>query len=98
MVLLRLRWRFDSASGDNNQNEEIMNRFKKQCIVAGFGLAAFIGLIGTVGSYEYADEVVYSMPEEVYYTILDTLGDDCSNKAVAEEYMSKREYYDNLQY
>ena len=78
--------------------KEIMDRFKKQCIVAAFGLAAFIGLIGTVGSYEYADEVVYSMPEAVYYTILDTLGDDCSNKAVAEEYMSKREYYDNLQY
>lgn len=54
--------------------------------------------VGWVGSYDYADDVVYNMPEHVYYTILDTLGDDCSNKAVAEEYMSKKDYYNNLQY
>ena len=75
-----------------------MNRLTKQCIVAGLAIAGFIGLMGFAGSYEYADEVVYNMPEEVYYTILDTLGDDCSNKAVAAEYMSKKEYYDNLQF
>lgn len=73
-----------------------MTRFTRQCIVAGFAILSFIGVMGIAGSYEYADQVVYSMPEEVYYTILDTLGDDCSNKAVAAEYMSKREYYDNL--
>ena len=54
--------------------------------------------LGWVGSYDYADDVVYNMPEHVYYTILDTLGDDCSNKAVAAEYMKNREYYDNLKY
>lgn len=75
-----------------------MTRFHKQCAVAAFTIASFIGLMGVVGSYEYADEVVYTMPENVYYTILDTLGDDCSNKAVAEEYMSNKEYYDNLKY
>lgn len=75
-----------------------MTRFHKQCAVAAFAIASFIGLMGVVGSYEYADQVVYTMPENVYYTILDTLGDDCSNKAVAEEYMSNKEYYDNLKY
>lgn len=54
--------------------------------------------LGWVGSYDYADDVVYNMPEHVYYTILDTLGDDCSNKAVAAEYMKNREYYDNIKY
>lgn len=78
--------------------EDIMNRLSKQCIVAVLACVGFIGLLGITGSYEYADEVVYTMPEEVYYTILDTLGDDCSNKAVAAEYMSNREHYDNLKY
>lgn len=78
--------------------EDIMNRLSKQCIVAVFACFGFIGLLGITGSYEYADEIVYTMPEHVYYTILDTLGDDCSNKAVAAEYMAKKEYYDNLKY
>lgn len=73
-----------------------MTRFQKQCAAAAFAILSFIGVMGIVGSYEYADQVVYSMPEHVYYTILDTLGDDCSNKAVAAEYMNNREYYDNL--
>lgn len=75
-----------------------MTRFTKQCAASLFAIASFIGVMGIVGTYEYADQVVYSMPEHVYYTILDTLGDDCSNKAVAAEYMSKKEYYDNLKY
>lgn len=76
--------------------EDIMNKLSKQVIVAVLGISLFVYALGTVGSYEFADEVVYNMPEEIYYTILDTLGDDCSNKAVASEYLSKREYYDNL--
>lgn len=75
-----------------------MKRFHKQLAVAFIGTMAFITLLGIVGSYDYASEVVQSMPEAAYYSILDTLGDDCSEKAIAAEYMSNREYYDNLQY
>lgn len=75
-----------------------MTRFHKQCLVSVFAIAAFIGVMGVAGSYEYADQIVYNMPEHVYYRILDTLGDDCSNKAVAAEYMSKKEFYDSLKY
>lgn len=73
-----------------------MNRLTQQCIVSLLAIIGFLWLMGIAGSYDYADEVVYNMDEEVYYTILDTLGDDCSNKAVAAEYMNNREYYDNL--
>lgn len=73
-----------------------MNRLSKQIIVASLAIFGFLWLMGITGNYDYADEVVYNMDEEVYYTILDTLGDDCSNKAVAAEYMNNREYYDNL--
>lgn len=76
--------------------EDIMNRLSLQCIVAVLACIGFVGLLGITGTYEYADSVVYTMPDEVYYTILDTLGDDCDNRAVAAEYMENREYYDNL--
>lgn len=76
--------------------ENIMNRLSRQVLLAVIGCTCFIALMGTVGTYEYADEVVYNMPEEVYYTILDTLGDDATEKAIAAEYMSNREFYDNL--
>lgn len=75
-----------------------MNRLSKQCIVAVLACVGFISLLGITGTYEYADEVVYSLPEHVYYSILDTLGDECSNIEVAAEYMNNREYYDNLKY
>lgn len=76
--------------------ENIMNRLSRQILLAVIGCTCFIGLMGTVGTFEYADEVVYNMPEEVYYTILDTLGDAPSNRAIAAEYMENKEYYDNL--
>lgn len=68
----------------------------KEIIATVFACICFIALMGTVGTYDYATEVVQSMPEEAYYTILDTLGDDATEKAIAEEYMSNREYYDTL--
>lgn len=61
-----------------------------------FGLMAFVCILGIAGSYEWASEIVYDMPEEVYYTILDTLGDDASEKAIAEEYWKHKEYYDSI--
>lgn len=78
--------------------EDIMNRLSRQIIVSVLGIMAFLTVMGIAGSHDWADQVVYTMDEEVYYTILDILGDDCSNIAVANEYMSKKEYYDNLQY
>lgn len=81
-----------------NMEENIMNKLSQQLIVSVLAIFGFLFVLGIAGRYDYATEIVQSMPEAAYYTILDTLGDDCSNKAVAEEYMSKREYYDNLQY
>ena len=60
------------------------------------GVAAFMAILGYVGRFDYASEVVNSMPEEAYYSILDTLGDDCSEVEIAEEYMKNRDYYDTL--
>lgn len=75
-----------------------MNRLHKQIIVAVASAFGFLLLMGIAGSYDYAEQVVYTMPEAAYYSILDTLGDDCSVKDIAREYMENREYYDNLKY
>lgn len=68
----------------------------KEIILTAVACISFIALMGTVGTYDYASAVVQSMPEEAYYTILDTLGDDATERAIAAEYMANREYYDNL--
>ena len=65
-----------------------MNRLHKQIIVAIASMIGFLFLMGIVGSYDYAEQVVYTMPEAAYYSI----------KAIAKEYMENREYYDNLKY
>ena len=64
--------------------------------LAALGLLVFIIALGIVGRYDFASEVVQSMSETAYYTILDTLGDDSSEIEIAEEYMSNRAYYDSL--
>lgn len=68
----------------------------KEIIITVIACIAFIALMGIAGSYDYTQIVIQSMPEEAYYTILDTLGDDATEKAIATEYMNNREFYDNL--
>ena len=64
-------------------------------VVAGIiGVLGFIYLLGVVGSYDHADEVVYSMDDQVYELIVKKIG-KASNKDVAKEYLDNREYYDN---
>ena len=74
--------------------EEIMNKVS----LTALAVLVFIIALGWVGRYDYASEVIQSMPEAAYYTIFDTLGDDCTEVAIAEEYMSNRAYYDSLKY
>lgn len=71
-----------------------MNQVTKQVLAAALGFMAFLFVLGIAGRYDYASEIVYNMPEEAYYTILDTLGDDATEIAIAEEYMDNKEYYD----
>lgn len=78
--------------------EDVMNMLSKQCIAAVLFLLGFFSLMGICGTMDYAEQVCYTMPEEVYHAILDTLGDDASQVSIAEEYMNNKEYYDNFKY
>ena len=67
-------------------------------VVAGIiGMLGFLYILGVVGSYDHADEVVYSMDDQVYELIVKKIG-KASNKDVAAEYLENREYYDSYGY
>lgn len=67
-------------------------------VVAGIiGMLGFLYILGVVGSYDHADEVVYSMDDQVYELIIKKIG-KASNKDVANEYLENREYYDSYGY
>lgn len=74
-----------------------MNRLSRQIIVALLSIFGFLFVMGIAGSYDYADEVVYSMDDVVYYTITEKIG-KVSNKEVVAEYEANKEYYDSLKY
>ncbi len=77
--------------------EDIMNRLSKQIIVSLLAIFGFLYLMGIAGSYDYADEVVYAMDDEVYYSITEKIG-KASNKEVVAEYERNKEYYDSLKH
>ena len=77
--------------------EDIMNRLSKQIIVSLLAIFGFLYLMGIAGSYDYADEVVYAMDNEVYYSITEKIG-KASNKEVVAEYERNKEYYDSLKH
>lgn len=60
------------------------------------GSVFFFLLLGVAGNYDYAEEVVYDMPQPVYDNIVSKLGDDASIIDIADEYMDNRSYYDSL--
>lgn len=54
--------------------EDVMNRLSKQIIVSVLAIIGFLYMMGIAGSYDYADEVVYAMDDEVYYSITKKIG------------------------
>lgn len=72
------------------------NRTTKQIALFVTGFILFIFLMGIGGSADYAEQVVYTMPQEAYEAIYLKLGDGCSNREIANEYMSNKQYYDSL--
>ena len=77
--------------------EDVMNRLSKQIIVSVLAIIGFLYVMGIAGSYDYADEVVYAMDDEVYYSITKKIG-KASNKEVVAEYERNKEYYDSLKH
>lgn len=75
-----------------------VNRLTKQVSVFAVGFIAFFALLGYAGSEDYAQDVISSMSIEAYESICAKLGESCTDRQIAREYMDNRKYYDSLGY
>lgn len=73
-----------------------MNRLTKQCLAFLLGMIAFLFVCGMIGRQDYAEQVVYTMPQEAYEQIVLKLGDGASKCDIADEYQNNKQYYDSL--
>ncbi|WP_455668241.1 hypothetical protein [Phocaeicola sp.] len=73
-----------------------MNRLSKQVSAFVLGFIAFFFLIGLAGRQEYAEQVVYTMPQEAYEQIVVKLGDGASKCDIADEYQNNKAFYDKI--
>lgn len=73
-----------------------MNRLTKQCLAFLLGMIAFLFVCGMIGRQDYAEQVVYTMPQEAYEQIAVKLGDNATKWDIANEYQNNKQYYDNL--
>lgn len=56
---------------------------------------AFIAILGTAGNYDWAEEVLESVPYELYQIIKKDIGS--SNEVdIARQYMDNRHHYDSI--
>ena len=76
----------------------MLNTITKQTVKAIAIISAVIMLLGWAGSMDYASEIVYNMPQEAYEAITLKLGDGCTDRQIAAEYIDNKEFYDSLSY
>lgn len=57
---------------------------------------AFIAILGIAGNYDWAEEVLESVPCEVYNLIKKELGGNPSEVEIAEYYLDHKLKYDNI--
>ena len=60
------------------------------------GTLLTISSLTFAGATDFAEQVVYTMPQEAYEYIYLNLGDGCSDYEIANEYMSNKTFYDSL--
>lgn len=72
-----------------------INRAFKQVTIFTAGFCFFIFMLGMAGRSDYNEEIIYTMPQDAYEDICVKLG-DCSDQEIVNEYMSNKQYYDNL--
>ena len=73
----------------------MMNKISEKLMYA-LGAMAIVIALGVAGSVDYAEEVIYTMPDAAYKAIRQKLGEDASQREIAREYVSRQEFYDRL--
>lgn len=62
------------------------------------GFAAFLFIMGVAGNYDWAEEVLESVPCELYQEIKKEIGGDPSEVKIAEYYLDNKKRLDTLAY
>lgn len=73
-----------------------MNKLSKKLLTAAGVIAIFI-VIGIAGRVDYAEQVIYNMPDSAYEKITSKMP-DASDYEIAREYIENKDYYNSLQY
>ena len=56
----------------------------------------FVIVLGIAGNYDWAEEVLESVPCELYCLIKQDIGGDPSEVAIARRYLDNRKHYDDI--
>ena len=72
------------------------NRVTKQIVVFVSGFIMLLCLLGIAGTTDRTEQIVYAMPQEAYEAIYLKLGNGCTYRQIADEYMANKQYYDAL--
>lgn len=57
-------------------------------------IAGLVVLMCVAGTCDYAEQVVYNMPEKTYNDIKEKLGDDATTYDIAREFKKNRDKYE----
>ena len=68
----------------------------KKTIISIVSVIAMFIVFGIAGNHEWADQVVYTMPQDTYTAVTSRLGKGASTLEIANEYIKNREHYDSL--
>lgn len=68
----------------------------KRFILLLIAMMAMISIIGFVGSYEFASEIVYGLTKAQYDSIVNDIGENASEKQVAKQYLENKKRYDSI--
>lgn len=59
-------------------------------------LIVMMAIIGFVGSYDFASEIVNGLTESQYDSIVNDIGTNVSEKQVAKQYLDNKQRYDSI--
>lgn len=57
---------------------------------------ALVALLGVAGTYDWAEEIIYPMPIQIYDLILEEIGNDASDVQIAKYYVANKERLDSI--
>lgn len=65
-------------------------------LISALAFVIIIVLLGIAGTQDYQQEIIYTMPQEVYDATKIKLGVDCTTAEIVEEYTTNQAEYDRL--